>query len=55
MDELINVITKEFLSVDYGNIEGFKPRDDIKLASLIRLKAAVEIAIHYELQQEADS
>ena len=47
MDELKKIIRKEFICIDYGQFEGFQ--DDITLESLIRLKAALDLAIHYNL------
>jgi len=45
MDTLFTILRSSFLWVDYGQIEGFYDKEDIKLSDLLALKGALDIAI----------
>jgi hypothetical protein len=52
MDLLIEMVTKKLLWVDYGQIEGFYDAEDIGLADLLAVRAALDIAIEEKREAE---
>jgi len=55
MNELLDMIYKDFLWVDYGNVEGMKDKEDISLRQLFMLKMLTEVAIMEKQREEIGS